>query len=277
MASTGWISQNLRAVVDGLSAGTTVPYDVAEGYRWRIEMIYHEFLAKELLGELDESEREAMECVAEAYSLMSSYVYRVSRDPPPPLQPRQSPVILNGDVGRPSFEIPYCQLEYLVHSHFTVPQIASMLEVSVSTIRRRMSSYGLSIHQTYSNINDAELDAIVSDAQHLFPGWGNRQMYGYLVSRGIRIQQIRVRESQSRVDPEGSVMRRLHSIRRRQYSVQGPQHLWHIDGNHKLIRYSSTHILSVFNFLWITTSCTIVILGRHWKFYGFDFLFFLFN
>ena len=60
-----------------------------------------------------------------------------------------------------------------------------------------MRGYGLSIHQTYSNISDAELDAIVSDAQHLFPGWGNRQMYGYLVSRGIRIQQIRVRESQS--------------------------------------------------------------------------------
>ena len=138
-----------------------------------------------------------------------------------------------------------------------------------------MRGYGLSIHQTYSNISDAELDAIVSDAQHLFPGWGNRQMYGYLVSRGIRIQQIRVRESQSRVDPEGSVMRRLHSIRRREYSVQGPQHLWHTDGNHKLIRYSSTHILSVFNFLWITTSCTFVILGRHWKFYGFDFLFIL--
>ena len=196
MASTSWISQNLRAVVDDLFAGTTVPYDIAEGYRLRIEIIYRELLAKELLGELDESEREAMKCVAEAYSLMSSYVNRVSRDPPPLLQPRQSPVILN-DVGRSSFEIPYCQLEYLVHSHFTVPQIASMLEVSVSTIRRRMSSYGLSIHQTYSNISDAELDAIVSDAQHLFPGWGNRQMYGYLVSRGIRIQRIRVHESQS--------------------------------------------------------------------------------
>ena len=146
MASTGCILQNLRAVVDDLFAGTTVPYNIAEGYRLRIEIIYRELLAKELLGELDESEREAMKCVAEAYSLMSSYVNRVSRDPPPLLQPRQSPVILNGDVGRPSFEIPYCQLEYLVHSHFTVPQIASMLEVSVSTITRRISSYGRSIH-----------------------------------------------------------------------------------------------------------------------------------
>ena len=32
-------------------------------------------------------------------------------------------------------------------------------------------------------------------------------------------------------------MRRLHSLYRHRYSVAGPQHLWHIDGNHKLILY----------------------------------------
>ena len=126
MASTTWISQNMRAVVDDLSTCTAVPYDVAEGYRWRIEMIYRDLLAKELLGELDESEHEAMECVAEAYSLLSCYIERVSRDPPPRLQPRQSPVILSGDVGRPSFEIPYSQLEYLVHSHF-IPVLMTLV------------------------------------------------------------------------------------------------------------------------------------------------------
>ena len=61
-------------------------------------------------------------------------------------------------------------------------------------------------------------------------------MYGYLLSLNIRVQFSRVRESQSRVDPEGSMMRRLFSLRRRSYSVCGPQHLWHIDGHHKLIR-----------------------------------------
>ena len=43
-----------------------------------------------------------------------------------------------------------------------------------------------------------------------------------------------VRESQSHVDPEGSVMRRFN---RRQYHVSGPGALWHIDGHHKLIRH----------------------------------------
>jgi hypothetical protein len=42
-----------------------------------------------------------------------------------------------------------------------------------------------------------------------------------------------------RVDPEGILLRALemNTIRRRQYSVAGPLSLWHIDGNHKLIRY----------------------------------------
>ena len=96
-----------------------------------------------------------------------------------------------------------------------------------------MSEYNLSIRSTYSNISDAELDAIV---QQQFNGWGNRQVYGSLVSLGIRVPHQRVRESQRRVDPEGSMMCRLNRVQRRRYSVPCPQHLWHIDGNHKLIR-----------------------------------------
>ena len=64
-------------------------------------------------------------------------------------------------------------------------------------------------------------------------------MYGHLISLGIRVPFYRVRELQRRVDPEGSMMRRLNNLRRRSYSVPGPQHLWHIDGNHKLIRLVS--------------------------------------
>ena len=96
-----------------------------------------------------------------------------------------------------------------------------------------MSEYNLSIGSTYSNISDAELDTIV---QQQFYGWGNRQVYGSRVSLGIRVPHQRVRESQRHVDPEGSMMRRLNRVQRRRYSVPGPQHLWHIDGNHKLIR-----------------------------------------
>ena len=46
-----------------------------------------------------------------------------------------------------------------------------------------------------------------------------------------------MRESQRRVDPEGSMLRRLCAIQRRVYKVAAPRSLYHMDGNHKLIRY----------------------------------------
>ena len=83
-------------------------------------------------------------------------------------------------------------------------------------------------------VSDDQLDEIVAKIQQQFPLCGNRQMLGHLLARGLRVQQIRVREAQRRVDPEGSVMRRLRTINRRSYSIAAPRSLWHIDGNHKL-------------------------------------------
>ena len=60
---------------------------------------------------------------------------------------------------------------------------------------------------------------------------GNVQMPGHLLAHGHRVQQIG-----NHVDPEGCVMRRLHVINRGQYRVPAPRSIWHIDGNHKLIR-----------------------------------------
>ena len=103
-------------------------------------------------------------------------------------------------------------------------------------MHRRLSEYGLSVRATYSVISDAQLDEIVARVQHEFPLCGYRQMIGHLRAQGLRIQQSRVRESQRRIDPGGCVMRRLSTVNRRTYRVNGPLAVWHIDGNHKLIR-----------------------------------------
>ena len=81
------------------------------------------------------------------------------------------------------------------------------------------------------------LTSFISEISRLFPMCGSKQMAGHLLARGFRIQQSRVREAQRRVDPEGVVMRQLTVTQRRQYSVPAPLSLYHIDGNHKLIRY----------------------------------------
>ena len=73
------------------------------------------------------------------------------------------------------------------------------------------------------------------------PSIGERLLHGFLRSNNVRIPRRRLREAIQRVDPDGLQHRRslLHRrIKRRVYSVPAPHNLWHIDGNHKLIRWS---------------------------------------
>ena len=140
-------------------------------------------------------------------------------------------------LERPQFDIPREQLHTLLEDHFTIPQIADLLGVSIRTIYRRMCEYGLSVSSMYSEMGDNELDDVINSIHHNFPLCGNKQMSGHLLSRGIRVQQHRIRESMRRVDPEGTLARCLRTTHRRHYEVPAPRSLYHIDGNHKLSRY----------------------------------------
>ena len=70
--------------------------------------------------------------------------------------------------------------------------------------------------------------------------WGYVMIAGYLASKGYKIQRYRIRESVLRLDPDGVEERKRCALHRRVYSVPCPNALWHIDGHHKLIRYSCT-------------------------------------
>ena len=140
--------------------------------------------------------------------------------------------------GRPRFDVSKEQLSKLLELGFSASTISAMLSVSVRTIGRRMAEYSLSVCATYSDISDDELDTVIRGLIQEFPSSGYRMMDGYLRGRGLRIQQARLRSAMQRCDPHGVVLRWLGQIHpRTSYSVYGPQALWHIDGNHKLIRY----------------------------------------
>ena len=55
---------------------------------------------------------------------------------------------------------------FFLGNRFIVPQIASMIGVSVSTIKRRTSVVGLSIRAAYSDISDVQLDELVLEIQY---------------------------------------------------------------------------------------------------------------
>ena len=142
----------------------------------------------------------------------------------------------SGLVGRPKFDIPREQLEYMIDYDISISKIAIALGVSKSTIKRRIREYGISVQTQEGVLTDSELDTLVRDIQREFPNAGYRRIYSQLKSRSVKVTQSRVRESMHRTDPEGIAMRWLSITPRTTYSVRGPLSLWHIDGNHKLIR-----------------------------------------
>jgi hypothetical protein len=105
------------------------------------------------------------------------------------------PVSYHGGKGRPKIIITSRQLIQLLSIVFTGPAIAEVIGVSLSTIRRRMSEYGLSIAALYTNISDADLDQAVASIKRDYTNAGYRMMTGLLLQQGIRVQQSRLRES----------------------------------------------------------------------------------
>jgi AraC-like DNA-binding protein len=140
--------------------------------------------------------------------------------------------------GRPKFEILEEQLELFLEYNFSVEKIAKMLGVSSKTIHRRLKQYGLSVKNTYSDMNDNQLDRIVSEIVQDFPNSGYKAVRGHLISRGVRVQESRIRYSMRRVDPVGVRVRgtQIRVVNRRTYFARAPLSTWHIDGNHKLKR-----------------------------------------
>ena len=111
-----------------------------------------------------------------------------------------------------------------------------MFGCSSKTIHRRIHEFGLT-GLLHSNLTEEELDNIVQPFVHSHPASGQRMLIGHLRSLGLCVPRRRVLESLLRTDPHGVALRQKQALHRRQYSVAGPNSLWHIDGYHKLIRW----------------------------------------
>ena len=69
------------------------------------------------------------------------------------------------------------------------------------------------------------------------PALGEKSIDGLLRAQGLIVQRQCIRDALLDVDPEGVQHHLRHCLRRREYNVEAPNALWHIDGYHKLIRW----------------------------------------
>ena len=125
-------------------------------------------------------------------------------------------------------------VEFLRGLKFKWNKIAEILGVSRSTLYRRLSEEGIPDELQYSSITDRQLDTIILRIKESHPHDGEVMMLGHLQREGMR---WRLRASIHRVDPINTALQKSRTVRRRVYSVSGPNVVWHVDGNHKLIHW----------------------------------------
>ena len=140
-------------------------------------------------------------------------------------------------VGRPRLLISLEDVEFLRGLNFKWTKISDILGVSRSTLYRRLDEAGVSQQCRYTNITDEQLDRVMLHIKENHPNDGEKIMIGHLHREGICVQRWRVRASIHRVDPVNTALRRSGTVQRRVYRVAGPNAVWHIDGNHKLIHW----------------------------------------
>ena len=115
-------------------------------------------------------------------------------------------------------------------------EIALILQKSISWLKtwRVKTNYV----DPRSNLTDAELDNFVRKSVEGHPNRGENLLSAAISESGYNVTRKRIRESIFRVDPIGRQNRREKKIKRRIYHVAGPHHLWHLDTNHKMVRFN---------------------------------------
>lgn len=116
--------------------------------------------------------------------------------------------------------------------------IADSLNVCTKTVYRCMEKHNIT-HARFTDISDDDLAECIREVKKTHPNDGEVLMDGHLKARTppIKVPRSRLRAAIHYVDPDGVQARKSVTIKRRQYSVPCPHYMWHIDGNHKLIKY----------------------------------------
>ena len=93
----------------------------------QLEIVYRELSAVDAVGELDTQGVSALLLVAQAIE----EVRQLEQSTAVSVTAYMSPVVCDGTVGRPQYLIPQDVLGSLLETGFSVPQIASILSVSI--------------------------------------------------------------------------------------------------------------------------------------------------
>ncbi len=139
-------------------------------------------------------------------------------------------------AGRPRADVTAEDILEWRKLKFTWSKIAQLLDISRSTLYRRLQDSGISCDK-YTAISNIQLDALMKAIKQDHPNDGERLVQGHLSRQGISVRRKMLRDSIHRIDHDNVVARRRNIIQRREYTVPFPNFIWHIDSHHKMIRW----------------------------------------
>ena len=140
-------------------------------------------------------------------------------------------------IGRPCIDVCKEELLRLKELNYSWTKIARMIGVSRSTLYRKLRDFDIDSSDSYSDIAPSDLDDLLKEIKVEQPDIGEVILQGRLLHMGIKVTRSQLRSSIHRIDHSNTVARRSRVINRRVYSVPHPNAVWHIDGNHKMIRW----------------------------------------
>lgn len=159
--------------------------------------------------------------------------------------------------GRPRKTVSRDLLENLLRLKMPVSEIANFFDVSRPAIYKAIREFEID-NSKFSDLSDDQLQSVVTSIKEHHPRAGEVMVQGHLRAQGGHVQRDGLRSVIHQIDPIGATTRRRPPIRRRVYSVPCPNYIWHIDGNHKLIRWRMVlhHAVDRFSRLVVFGKCS---------------------
>ena len=112
-----------------------------------------------------------------------------------------------------------------------------------TTVYKLLGETGVEYSARFTNIDDSHLDKIIAEIKETHPNTVKIIVMGHLRARNIRVQRNRVRASIHRVDPQGPIERNSRNFHPRVYDTPCPNYVWHLNRNHKLVKWGFvTHL-----------------------------------
>jgi hypothetical protein len=139
--------------------------------------------------------------------------------------------------GRPKVIIEADKIDFLRELGFSWSKISELFGVCRRTLYSIRTAYGMvNNNHNFTEISDRELLEQIMVIKSDMPEIGYSMMRGMLRSKGIFVPVLRIQQCLREVDPVNTALRYTIPLYRRRYSVPHTNFVWHMDGNHKLVR-----------------------------------------